>query len=77
MREKAKELPGNLVKQLVSWSLIAGGGGVESKAAQLDDLHPSSMARRHASTAVFRSVMRDERYFCISCVGLPKCEKLR
>ena len=38
MREKAKELPVNLVKQLVSWSLRAGGGGVESTAVQLDDL---------------------------------------
>lgn len=77
MRQKTKELLANLVKQLVSQSLRAGGGGVESTAVQLDDLHPSSMARRHASTAALRSGMRDERYFCTSCVGLPKCEKLK
>jgi len=75
MREKAEELPVNL--QSVSWSLTAGGGAGERTAVQPGASCPNSMARRQASTAALRSVMRGDKYFCTSRAGLPKCEKIK
>lgn len=54
-----REFPGNLVKWLESWTLTAGGDDEESIADQVDDLHPSGMARQHTSTTVFLGVVRD------------------